>query len=362
MGILGELLQKEIHSRGVSQKTFAEAIGISPSHLSEVIKGKRKIPNALIPQVAAFIGVPIDQVKECQKGSKNPTQSKQIVSEEDARAEEILKAYDEVVSVRSLLKSLNMERKAHAYQLAALVKQYDLSEPHALSQNLQTLKNRCFRRSAKTGMDHRMIYTWVLKARKEVKECVPAVAYNKCKNEELAEQLCAVFHRNEDTFANVRKLLADYGIGFAIVEKEEHASIDGYSFYKEGHPFIVITNRYKRIDNLAFTIMHEHGHIALGHTNPNESMINVDERLWSLDSDEVRAEKELEADKYATNHLIPENIWCITPKVPMNPYIIQTVFMKWANEHQLNEWIVLGRVSYETGMYRFKSNKRRQIN
>jgi len=359
---LGKLLKEELKQRRISQKAFAEAIGLRPSHLSEIIKGKRQIPVNLLPQIASILGLSIDQILESQNNLTLTRKKGRILSKEDAEASELLKKYDEIVSVKSLLKPLRLEVSSEKQRLDELIKQYHLPQPKMLAGDFHQLRHRCFRRSAKNGCDNRMINTWVLKARKSANDLVLENSFDQMRTEELAVKLYTVFHKNRNTMQELKAILMKYGIGFEIVEKEEHASIDGYSFFYNKHPYIIITNRYKRIDNLAFTIMHELGHIALGHTNDTESMINIDERFMELDADDIRTEKEMEADKYATNKLIPESIWCLTPKVPINPFAIQSTFTKWAKERNLNEWIVLGRVSYETGMFRFKSNPNRNIN
>jgi len=360
--ILGKLLKEELKQRGIQQKIFAEAVGLRPSHLNEIIKGKRQIPTNILPQIASFLGLSIDTILQSQAQFTLIRKKVKILSSEDAVACEKLKKYDEIVSVKSLLKPLNLASCSDKDRLVELLKQYKLPSYEILSSNFNHLSNRCFRRSLKNGCDSRMINTWVIKARKKADELKVDTIYDPTNNDELAKHLCKLFHRNQNTLLGLNELLLNYGIGFLIVEKEEHASIDGYSFFCNEHPFIVITNRYKRIDNLAFTVMHELGHIALGHTTISESMINIDERYLDINTDATISDKEIEADRYATNKLIPENIWCLTPKVPINPYAIQSTFTTWAKSKGLNEWIVLGRVSYETGMYRFKSTPQRDIN
>ena len=39
----GSILKEELAERGISQKNFAKSIEMQPSHLSEIIKGKRSI-------------------------------------------------------------------------------------------------------------------------------------------------------------------------------------------------------------------------------------------------------------------------------------------------------------------------------
>lgn len=47
--------------------------------------------------------------------------------------------------------------------------------------------------------------------------------------------------------------------------------------------------------------------------------------------------------------------------VTANPLSIQKQYAKWAEEVGVNKWIVLGRISKETGMYKFKTDSSRNI-
>jgi HTH-type transcriptional regulator/antitoxin HigA len=127
----------------------------------------------------------------------------------------------------------------------------------------------------------------------------------------------------------------------------------------DGIPYIAVTRRFDRIDNYAFNIMHELGHIYYGHVDET-GKINV--AVPISDSTENFPFQEEEADRFATEKLIPNSVWFLAPPVPLNPYVIQKKYTQWAKSKNLNPWIVLGRVSHETGMYRFTSDSSRSIN
>ena len=102
--------------------------------------------------------------------------------------------------------------------------------------------------------------------------------------------------------------------------------------------------------------MHEVGHIYLHYLDGNRSNC----KLSIPDYDNERTE-EKEANAFASNALIPQDEWRNAPKVRVSPTTIQHKYTQWATDKGLNKWIVLGRISYETGMYKFRSDESRRI-
>jgi len=56
----GETLGEELKERGIKQKDFAKTIGIQPSHLNELIKGKRSFTTAFAMALEKELGIPYD--------------------------------------------------------------------------------------------------------------------------------------------------------------------------------------------------------------------------------------------------------------------------------------------------------------
>jgi len=54
----GQGIKEELKSRGISQKEFAKIIGMQPSHLNELIKGKLTITENLAAKLESALGIP----------------------------------------------------------------------------------------------------------------------------------------------------------------------------------------------------------------------------------------------------------------------------------------------------------------
>lgn len=346
----GIILKAELKERGLKQGEFAASVGMRPSHFSEVLKGTRPINDQLALKLEEELDIPAETWLKLQALFTRQQKEAELLSIEEQEAINELHAYNEVIDVKTLVKHFDLH-----YYTKSVQRQFfrgDLQLPPPAE--LQVKSAGFYRRSAKVGKDDRMIYTWALMAKHAVKDIVPQGEYKPEKIDELAKVLSATFHSNQNTIEKVTEILSQYGIKFAIVEKIDKASIDGISFKSNGVPAIVITCRIKKIDNIAFVILHELGHHKMHIKDDNLTFISYEGYEESM--------QENEADEFATEALIPANIWNTLPVMPVNNvFLLQKECTKWANLNNLNKWIVLGRLSHELGIYKFKSDGSRDI-
>ena len=54
----GMMIKPELEERGISQKDFAQMLGVQASHLSEVLNGKRTLTKDLAVKIEGAIGLP----------------------------------------------------------------------------------------------------------------------------------------------------------------------------------------------------------------------------------------------------------------------------------------------------------------
>ena len=53
----GSILLYELQERGISQKDFAATIGMRPSHLNDLIKGRRSMTNSIADRIEHALGI-----------------------------------------------------------------------------------------------------------------------------------------------------------------------------------------------------------------------------------------------------------------------------------------------------------------
>lgn len=54
----GMMIKPELRERGISQKEFAQMLGTQPSHLSELLRGKRALSADMALKIERAIGIP----------------------------------------------------------------------------------------------------------------------------------------------------------------------------------------------------------------------------------------------------------------------------------------------------------------
>ena len=352
----GKVLSSELKARGMTQKYFAELISVQQSHLSELIRGKRSITKRLAEKLNLFLNIPVEKWLHLQAEYDYWLKTTTLNDNNtDIEAERLLAQYSDIYDMKVIFKNVGIAAEMSPSEKLKFCKDVLLFDtPIQQKRQLQGF----YHRSEKTGLDPRMIATWSVLAKYEARQKTnPTISFDRNKVDGLVVSLRNIFNDNYNTIIKLERTLNEFGIKFCVVPKVNHASIDGFSFFENGIPSIVITKRFNRIDNIAFAVMHEVGHLKLHPLEKTEGRIN----LQGTDSEYISSEEQ-EANTFAANSLIPLDLWEKLPSVPLNPQKIQIICAKWAKENRLNKWIVLGRVSYETGMYMFKSDASREIN
>lgn len=344
----GAMMRGELKKRKLTQRQLANALSLMPSHVSEMVSDKRSISLSVAAKLQSFFGIPAKDWLDLQTRFKLSNTD----DAEEFKAAETLASYDDFVSVKTLFSRLNDTKEQTCRdKLTALQNEFGIRSLRDIERGFGF-----FKKSEKTGLDVRMLNTWTYLARRESRGCGVTGKFERGALSRIGDELRVIFHANENTILRTANVLSKYGIRFCIVKKVEHASIDGYSFMEKGMPTITVTKRFDRIDNFAFTVLHELYHVCRHLTGDGDRRINIDG--YSLEN----VKEETEANDFAANTLIPADVWDKAPAVKPIPHIIRNVYARWAKSQGLNEWIVLGRIAHDMNMYQFPNDGKRSVN
>jgi HTH-type transcriptional regulator/antitoxin HigA len=162
----------------------------------------------------------------------------------------------------------------------------------------------------------------------------------------LKELVC--LSAEEDGPRRAQVFLAEHGI-FLIAEPQiAGMNVDGAAFLVDRDPVIGLTLRNDRLDSFWFTLLHEIAHVILHYRTGLASGFfdNIDDP--SVD------EFEQEADQFASNVLIPEELWSRSPaRISKFAEPIERL----AKQLGIAPAIVFGRVRMERNNYALFSNK-----
>ena len=150
---------------------------------------------------------------------------------------------------------------------------------------------------------------------------------------------------HDDGPLRAQEHLSKNGINLVVERHLTKTYLDGAAFrLSNGQPVIGLTLRHDRLDNFWFTLMHELAHVSL-HLDDDMNRMFFDE-LDFLDTDLDLFERE--ADKYATEALIPSNMWESSDarfgQFPSDAYQL-------AQSANIHPAIVVGRIRYENNNY-----------
>lgn len=145
------------------------------------------------------------------------------------------------------------------------------------------------------------------------------------------------------------EVLADRGIVLIVEPQVPGLKIDGAAFIVDGRPVIGMTVRTDTVDNFWFTLMHELAHVTL-HFSTGLAVGFYDQ----TDQEASVDEQEEEANRFASNLLIPEERWRrSTARIAKSASVIE----HFANELGIHPAIVFGRIRKERGEWSLFANK-----
>lgn len=348
----GFLLAKIMDDKDLSQRELASRIDIAHSLLNNILKGNRNINvNIAISLEAAGLKTANYWLKKQMLFSLEVAKKdKQVIKKNESI--KTWKKLGKIVPI-SFLKKQDFLDINSSDDIEKIYEIYNVNDFQSLKDKVETFNPTYFRKSSKFAENKENVIAWSLLAefKARQKKVSPFVLSNEAL---LIEELKKCFYKNKNTLSTTTKILSKYGIKFFILDRPSKTPVDGKSFMSNDNPAIVLTLKYKRLDNFAFTLLHEIGHVFKHLSNPK--YLGAD---FFVNSSYEEIE-EFEANNYARNHLIDPVLW--NDFIVSNDEFSDDVILDFSEKTKVHPSIIRGRVCFEFPEYYRKRSTINGIN
>lgn len=319
-----------MEQQNLTQRDLVPFIG-SRSKVSEILARKRPLTLSMIRALHNGLGIPADSLIQNQDDTKSTAYS---IEWERFPIKEMVS--------RGWLKKYSRGVKDN---VVALKRFFDDLSPLPIGQVLYRSSNHT--RSARK-MDNYALTAWTANIVKTATENPPKNKYEKGKLDRDFLSALVRLSVFDDGPLLACRYLADQGISVVIERQLPNTYVDGSAIMiNKDHPIIALTLRYDRIDNFWFSLMHELAHLHL-HLDSEVQQFYDD-----FDVDYQGDIRENEADTFAGDILIPNDIW---KKSPASKLKMPEAVIHLAKTLGIHPAIVAGRIRHETKDFRILNN------
>jgi len=286
---IGSFLRRYMEYYNISGVDFAESLGITPKHLSEIINKNIDISDELVLAISLVTDFDVSYILKLENNKKMVRYLNNRFKTEDK-----IKEYLDSFYIKDLEKEgwIVLTHKEDVYNTAIdllkffRVRNFDIIE--------EKRENTLFKKNSDS--DDNKVLLWLnrcenLTKNQEVEE------FEMSNIDDVLEYLKE--ERNKDLdIEGLVKYFNSKGLYLVVEKALKGTKIRGASKVKRNKPAIYLTTLYKDKASFYYALYHELGHIKKHYSMAkNKYIIDAEEKL------------EEEADKFAFNEMISSDVW-----------------------------------------------------
>jgi HTH-type transcriptional regulator/antitoxin HigA len=328
-----EAIEFRMEQLGLSQRDLVPAIG-SRARVSEVLARKRPLTLSMLRALHTRLGIPAAVLL---LGEERATL-------DVAHEEEELTRFP----VREMIRRgwLSVPPKLPTEAALAALKEY-LAPLRQAAGSVRVLTRKTKLVRSDRPFNRHALMAWTARVMELARKIEPPARYKP--GYLTFEVLRGLVHLSvlRDGPRKAQEYLLQYGVTLIVVEHMPETRLDGAVFFvRPERPVVALTLRYDRIDYFWFTLFHEIGHLIRDFDDEAEGFFD------DLDSTNRNDPREVEADRFAQDTLVPPDAWAGSPvRTSPNPAYVQQL----AARLGIHPAIVAGRVRRERNSYRILS-------
>ena len=329
-------IEFRMDQQGLAPRDLVPFIG-SRSKVSEVLSGKRSITMPMARALHEHLGIPAEVLLQVPRATADqPVDDihwRRFPLKEMAKRNWIPAVPDLAERAEELIRDLIGRAGGWKVARAALYR-----------------KNDHLRTNAKT--DPYALQAWCWQVLATANDNLPDAAYETgTVTLDFLTQV-ARLSWSDDGPRVAQEFLAQHGIPLVIERHLPRTYLDGAALrLGAGRPVVALTLRYDRIDSFWFCLLHELAHVGR-HLDRDAGTAFIDDLSLRKPDRELEDQREVEADQWASEALIPSAQWKTSP-ARTTPTALG--IMSLAHHLQVHPATVAGRIRYERQNYRLLS-------
>lgn len=268
----GATIKEQLEDRGMSQKEFADRLGVTQKHISHLINGVVHLTPEMALRLEMVLGIPAQFWNNLEA----------IYREKLARAnEENEMDYDIELSKKFPYKEM-MENgwievtKDPVERVINLRKFFEVANLKFLNKESLAPGIACRRVSEGEKADYALL-AWAQQAKLEARR-VSVNAINVERLQKKIPQIRSMTRKDPEEFCpTLINIMSDCGIALIFLPHFNSSFLHGATFYDKNKIVMGLTVRGKYADRFWFSLFHEIGHIVLGHIGQRDGTSLKDE-------------------------------------------------------------------------------------
>lgn len=350
-----EIIKDEIKARSMTQKEFAERMGMQAPNVTRLLKGEN-LTLSIANKLEIALGIPADFWMRLQTQYDKDTRAINERTEAEQAAIIIENMLSSTLNLPEIYRRLRINTAMYVQEKLIKLEEFLGFNPLEIrNQEFAQQLSYNYKKSDKSLVDEKNQTTWLTLAYIESRKNIPEREFIQGNAKVAAEEIAVKAHTGVLKEADINEILNRHGIAYTHVEKLEKTPIDAASINVEGHPAIITTHRYNDMSRLIFNTLHELGHIEL-HMYKDNNEVFVSGDSYSSDST-----KEREANEFAQNMLIDKKLWdSMMNSGPISGIRLGNIIERLkslSKENKLDFNIVVWRWKYESHIYQLKGIK-----
>lgn len=290
----GYIVKDYMEYFNLNQKEFALRLGVSEKHVSNFLNGKTRLSDELALKLEKVL-TQVNASYWLNYEAKYREYVARINEIENMYTIDQLQNYSKRFMFSEVFKSMNLSLKEQAFEMLKILGIADFNQFDKVYNHL----NIDFKED---GGSLESIIVWLNLSKENILIQNEVQNMNDFNKERLISNLdklkrISLNDNYLDSIQSARKLLNSLGIYLVLTDPIKNSKVRGALSYYSKNPVIYLSGRFKTHDHVWFALLHEIGHLIL----------HFDKKvIISLEDDNFKNVKEIEADKFASNFFVNE--------------------------------------------------------